>query len=620
MPRPATAHATESDRLSTSQNCAATSCDEVSTRRDRSPLEYLRLFALVAAVGVLLGLSVVRTYSLGQHERMYDNPIYRWRESLVIALSRMQTPPLHGYLAYRSILDYLTGHGLAIVAGEAEVLSTPEQRRALVTDGSRMNQLIQEASRVPINVNLEPVILKGNELGLADFFYAAFRLFGLNLNALVLFYYSVLFISVLVFFLAFRHSPFCLLLLMLYLIGHYFAVDYATMSQIQVIHNSRFFPVLSLLPAMHLLLLLLRREPASLANILFAVIQASILFFVIFCRGQALWQVLAVLASVVLVIRFRDVRTFVRLTRQNVKIAVKQVKLRRLTRKGLKISPTTAYAVPWSSMIRAASRDIWPALVVLCGLVGLWLYAAVAPDSRFYRAESGSHFFWHTFYIGLISADPELTSIYGMGEEPYTDTMGYMAALQDLRGRNEATSEVADVADGVININFLKNGSAYESIMRRVFFQVVFEKPWATLRSFLLGKPIDQYDILTHVPPLWEAHLYVEALAIAFGASLLALFAGAGIPSHKRLPQAAVVLILLVSSSLITTFIVPTALIPDVIVFYLMLGLLLTTYLPLALVFWVLNVFPTQQRAQTSASSPLEFEHGIAGSNPIRHA
>jgi hypothetical protein len=72
---------------------------------------------------------------------------------------------------------------------------------------------------------------------------------------------------------------------------------------------------------------------------------------------------------------------------------------------------------------------------------------------------------------------------------------------------------------------------------------------------------------------------------------------------------------------LITTFIVPTALIPDVIVFYLMLGLLLTTYLPLALIFWVVNALSTanQQRAQTSASSPLELEHGIASSNPTHH-
>ena len=103
-----------------------------------SLLACVRSFALAAAVVMLFALSVVRTYSLGDHERMYDNPIYRWRESLAIALSRMQTPPLHGYLAYRSISNYLAEHGLAIIAGEAEVLSTPEQRRALVREVSRI--------------------------------------------------------------------------------------------------------------------------------------------------------------------------------------------------------------------------------------------------------------------------------------------------------------------------------------------------------------------------------------------------------------------------------------------------------------------------------------------------
>ena len=47
---------------------------------------------------------------------------------------------------------------------------------------------------------------------------------------------------------------------MFYIVGLYFAVTYTTMPWIQVVHNSRFFPVLSLLPAMHILLLMLRRE------------------------------------------------------------------------------------------------------------------------------------------------------------------------------------------------------------------------------------------------------------------------------------------------------------------------------------------------------------------------
>src|SRR5262245_23818386 len=166
--------------------------------------------ALVVAVLLLFSLSVVRSYSLGQHERMYDNPVYRWRESLAIALSRMQEPPLHGYLAYRSIRNYLAENGLALMVGEAKTISTAEGRAALVRDTARMNGLLQEAARVPIDPALPPVILTGNELGLVDFYYWAFRIFGLNLNSLVLFYYSILFVSVAVFALTFRRSPFCI--------------------------------------------------------------------------------------------------------------------------------------------------------------------------------------------------------------------------------------------------------------------------------------------------------------------------------------------------------------------------------------------------------------------------
>src|SRR5215510_6757315 len=135
---------------------------------------------LAAAVLALFALSVMRSYSLGHHERMYDNPVYRWRESLAIALSRMQQPPLHGYLAYRSIRNYLAENGLALMVGEAKTISTAEGRAALVRDTARMNGLLQEAARVPIDPALPPVILTGNELGLVDFYYWAFRIFGLN--------------------------------------------------------------------------------------------------------------------------------------------------------------------------------------------------------------------------------------------------------------------------------------------------------------------------------------------------------------------------------------------------------------------------------------------------------
>jgi hypothetical protein len=508
---------------------------------------------LAAAVLALIALNALLTYRLGQHDRMYDNPVYRWRESLAIALSRMQDPPLHGYLAYRSIRDYLAEHGLALVAGEADVLSTPEERRALTHDGRRMDRLIQEARHTRIDDTLPPVILVANELGEADFFYWAFRIFGLNVNALILFYYSVLLVSVALFFATFRHSPFSILLLMLYLAGHYFAIHYATIGHIQTIHNSRFFSVLALLPSMHLLLLLLRQEPPSLLNVVAAAAQAFILFFMLFCRSQTFWQIVSVLASAALVVRFREI--WAALPRPRA----------------------------WPATISTLARETWPALLVAGGLVGYSWYATSAPDPRFYGSESKAHVFWHALYVGMISADRELTALYGYGQGTYTDSMGFLAVLHDLRGRNEAPPEFAEVVDGVTNINFLKNAGAYDQAMRRVFLEVVAERPWPVIRSFLIGKPIDQIRILSQMSPLREVRRYVEVLVLALGASALALFAGAGIPRRETLYRTVIACVPLVICSGMTTAVVPSEIIPDVIVFYLLLVSLIAVYLPLAL-------------------------------------
>jgi hypothetical protein len=78
---------------------------------------------LTAMVAVLLAASVLESYVWGQHQIMYDNPIYRWRESMAITLSRMQEKPLHGYVAYRSIWDHLAKNGLGLMAGEVAIYS-----------------------------------------------------------------------------------------------------------------------------------------------------------------------------------------------------------------------------------------------------------------------------------------------------------------------------------------------------------------------------------------------------------------------------------------------------------------------------------------------------------------
>ena len=93
--------------------------------------------------------------------------------------------------------------------------------------------------------------------------YWAFKLYGISINALVLFYFTLLFVAVALFVVTFRHCRFCLLLLMLYLAAHYFALDYAQTTAFSTIHNSRFFPVIALLPSLYLILLMATKVAAD---------------------------------------------------------------------------------------------------------------------------------------------------------------------------------------------------------------------------------------------------------------------------------------------------------------------------------------------------------------------
>ena len=517
----------------------------------------IAIFAL--AVAALFAINVLHAYQLGFQSRMYDNPIYRWRESLVIALSRMQPQPLHGYVGYGSILSYFTQHGLALMGGEAYPLPTPAQRAALVADGARMNQLMKEASEVAIDPKLAPVILQGNELGLIDYTYWAFKLYGISINALVLFYFTLLFVSVALFFVTFRRSRFCLLLLMLYLAAHYFALDYAQTRPIIAIQNSRFFPVLALLPALYLLLLVVTRARPTLAVAAMAAVETFILMFMVFCRTQAYWEILAIVLAAVVVTGLRPLRRALFRVRH------------------------------WPSAIGKSVYETWPAALAAAGVIMLLGYSALAPDKALYSAESKAHLFWHDFFASTVGSDPVLYAIYGYNLPPFSDTISYVAALRDLRGRNDGASPVAEVVDGVLDIDIWKSNGAYDAQMRQLYFRVVREHPWLVLRSFLIGKPQAQIRRFLDTPELWNWHNYVIPFVLALAATVLALTFGAPLPTPRTALMGVAVVAVVFAASTLTSFFYPTALIAEVLVTWLILVMLGAVYLPLALLFYVLR-------------------------------
>jgi hypothetical protein len=542
---------------------ASTPAQETAAIRVPASRKVIAIFAL--NILFLFALNVVHAYQLGFQSRMYDNPIYRWRESLVIALSRMQPQPLHGYVGYRSILSYLTHHGLALIDGEADPMPSAQDRAALVADGARMNQLMKEASQVTVDPNLPPVILQGNELGLVDYTYWAFRLYGISINALVLFYFTLLFVSVALFFITFRRSPFALLLLMLYLAAHYFAVDYVQTRSMVALQNSRFFPVLGLLPALYLLLLVLTRARLTPATAIMATAQTFILMFMVFCRSQAIWQVLAILLVTAIITGRRPMRGDLFHVRR------------------------------WPASIGKTLYETWPAALAVAGVVALFGYSAIVPDRTLYSNESKAHIFWHDLYSSTVSTDGTLYVTYGYHAPRQSDDMSYIAALHDLRGRNDGSSPIAKIVDGVINIDIYKSNGVYDREMRRLYFRMLREQPLAVLRSFVIGKPIVQLEIFATTPELWNRHIYVAPVLLAVAATLLALALGAPLPTvSTTLTGLAVAAGVFVCSTL-TSFFFPTSLIPEVLVTWLLLLMLCAIYAPLAFVFFLRRGQPEQR-------------------------
>jgi hypothetical protein len=525
--------------------------------RAREPRTVIAIFAL--AVAALFAINVLHAYQLGFQSKMYDSPIYRWRESLVIALSRMQPQPLHGYVGYRSILSYFTQHGLALIGGEASPLPTQAERAALIADGARMNRLMKEASEVAIDPTLPPVILQGNELGLVDYTYWAFKLYGISIDAFVLFYFTLLLVSVFLFFVTFRRSRFCLLLLMLYLAAHYFALDYAQTRAIIAIQNSRFFPVLALLPALYLLLLVVTRARPTLAVVAMAAVETFILMFMVFCRTQTYWEILAIVLVAVVVTGLRPLRQA----------------LFRISR--------------WPSAIGKSIYETWPAALAVVGVIVLLGYSALAPDRTLYSAESKAHLFWHDFFSSTVGSDPVLYAIYGYNLAPFSDNISYVAAIRDLRGRNDGASPIAEFDDGVLNIDIWKSNGAYDAQMRQLYFRVVREHPWLVVRSFLIGKPQAQIHFFVITPELWNRQAYVYPFLLALAATVLALAFGAPLPTIRAALTGAVVVAVVFAASSLTSFFFPTALIAEVLVTWLILVMLCAVYLPLALLLYVLR-------------------------------
>ena len=452
---------------------------------------------LLLLIGCVFCLDVFHGIEIGQ-DRTAFHPIYRLRQSLAIAISRMRDPSLGGYLAYKSVVDVFSENGFAQFDNEPGPHLHEPEWEVLLADGPRLDRIIQQAMEVPININLPPEIMQANELGFADYIHFSFKLFGNKISSFYYFFYLIVATTCLVYILQFRNSPFLLFLLVIFLAELYFLENYTRSygMQLQTITNSRLFSGLSLLPALHVMLLHWQRQPLRAFAFAGVIVQSLIFGFLLSCRTEAAWQIAMIAAvacgsglSLVLPLRGRK-----------------------------------------RADLAGRLRLLWPALTFLIVVSGYSAVISWRADSR-YAIEPKGHILWHEILIGLLSTSPQLRRDYLPDENvTYTDTEVYMAVDHDLKARDDASSPIVrrlPNGDPVVDLALPAGWNEYEKLVRSLTLRIILHHPIVVLET-LPTKIRDQIRWFDHpaAHSMSWANVRTLVIVVAVGAFICAVAGG----------------------------------------------------------------------------------------------
>jgi hypothetical protein len=458
-------------------------------------LRALGRLGLLLLIGGTLVLDVFHGIRLGEDQIAYQ-PIYRLRQSLAVAISRLHQPPTRGYLAYKSVVDVLTENGFALFDDEPGVRLDARGWAALINDGPRLNRIIQQARDVSIDPNLPPQIIEANELGLADYIYLGFRLFGDKISSLYYLFFLITAVSCLIYVLQFRDSPFLLFLLGVFLAELYFLENYA-FSQgltLSTVSNSRLFSALSLLPAMHVLLVLWRLVPLRLFSAAGVVVQSMIFAFLLSCRLEVAWQAGMVVA----------------------------------------VACCVAVCLPTTKAHKHAIGRftvLWPAVIFALVVAGYSADVYRSADAR-YALEPKNHIFWHEVLLGILLASPQLRSEYA-GDVRGPDEIVYAAVLRDINARNDQSSPIVRrLSNGQLTFDLMRGWGEYDKLVKSLTLRILYRHPLAVLETLplKLGAQVMQYDE-------WQSMAWRNLrvpVAVAGLAALLCVAAG-GLSVDRRM-------------------------------------------------------------------------------------
>jgi hypothetical protein len=486
---------------------------------------------LLLLIACVFCLDIFHGIQIGQDQTAF-HPIYRLRQSLAVAISRMHDPSPGRYLAYKSVVNVLNENGFALFDNDPGLHLDVPGWEALLTDGPRLDRIIQLAKDAAIDPTLPPEIIQANELGFADYIYFSFRLFGDKISSLYYFFYLIVAATCLVYVLQFRNSPFLLFVLVILLGELYFLENYTHSygMELHAVTNSRLFSGLSLVPALHVLFLLWQRQPLRVFSVAGVIVQSLIFAFLLSCRTEAVWQV-AMVAAVACGSGFLLMRPL----------------------RGRKLSDLVGRL-----------RPIWPAFIFLIVVSGYSAVISLRADSR-YAVEPKGHILWHEILMGLLSTSSELRREY-LGDEKttYRDDEVYLAVDRDLKARNDASSQMVrrlPNGDPIVDLSLPGGWNEYEKLVRSLTLRIILHHPIAVLET-LPTKIEDQIRWFNHpaVNSMAWSNLRTLVIVVAVGAFICAAAGGFTVNLATLGSAALFAAVLLLFASMTPLLVEPSAL------------------------------------------------------------
>jgi hypothetical protein len=475
--------------------------------------------ALLALIACIFLIDFAYLPLRGEADTLFQ-PIYRVRQTLAVAISRMQGPAATGYTAHASVVESLNQSGMAVFPNDPGPPYDDVRTNALLGNGEELNEVMRTALATPVDIAREPELILGNELAYADFFSLSFLLFGFNVTSLYYFTFLLLGLSSLAFVVEFRRRPTMLAVLGLFLAGVLFLHGYApatTHNQLHVIQNSRAFDALSLIAALHLVAAACRGAPLTAGRVTGLVVQAAIFAFLLACRSAVLWQ-FAFMASVgvalvALVLFRRGQQRFILLTRHAMPVIIAAI-----------------------------------AVFGYLGTIGL-------SRSDAYEDQSNTHVLWHNVLVGVLDFAPDVEQLYLGTTEGESDQLAYDAVMVHLNAIDDSSSPISFRVEGRIYIQPQRDWTAYDEIAKDVVLEIVAQHPGSVLRGMLSKLSLQSAWYIARSRAV-EPLLLIGSGALAVLSLALGAFAG-GMKSGKRQVSVALLGLMFIAFSTAPALIMP---------------------------------------------------------------